>query len=221
VANLLLVAGIAAFGWTGYQAVLSGTSLINVRSDLSAREASLKGEKEKYAALLDEKEKEGYDIRLYKGAFAAQEELNSYAIKPFKVLKDISTALGPVLSIDDIVIRHEDNTEIRFKGLNAMLAVQKGGYFDNSEDEEREPYGLYVRMSMTFSKNISPEEARKIIDDVVVSMRTQMPTYKVDIEKAVKDRSYEVDVEGRIGGKNSEPELQDDNTAVIEIRGAV
>lgn len=222
VANLLMVAAFAGVGWFGYQSAVTTMEYMNVSADLQQRQAFLKGEKEKYARLLDEKEREGYDVRLYKGAFAAETELDSYALKPFKVLKGVSTALGPVLSIDDIVIRHDDDSEIRFENLDA---VPTGGnnfnYGRFSNDQKKEGYQLYSRLSLTFAASVPQDEAQRILTRLVGQMNARLPGYEVTIAKAVRDRAYEVDVEGQIGGNNNQPELKEDNTAVIEIRGAV
>ncbi len=223
VANALLFVALAGCGWFGYQAAINSMSYLSIRSELGQRQSDLKKEKAQYALLLDEKEKEGYDIRLYKGAFAAEEELNSYALKPFEVLKKVSYALGPVLSIDDIVIRHGENDEIHFENLNAVPKGQGNnfGEFNQPAQNNGEGYQLYSRMSMTFSASVPQEEAQLILTNLVRELQDRLPDYQITIAKAVRDRNYDVDVEGRIGAQNSKPELETDNTAVIEIRGAV
>ncbi len=222
IANTLMLAGTVGLLWFLFQAGLHTSEFLSVRADLQEREAQLRGAQETYAQLLDEKQREGYDIRLYKGAFAAEAELNAFALKPFSVLKGISLALGPVLSIDDIVIRHDDNTAVKFKNLD-MIPSNVGRQFSinglvpNNNDE----YRLYSKLSLTFASSVPQEEAQRILTNLVKQMEQRLPEYDVSILKAVRDRVYEYDVEGQIGAQNNEPEIKEDNTAVIEIRGAV
>ena len=218
VANALLFAGLAGCGWFGYQTAINGMEYFSLRNDLQAKKAALSGAENQYDILVQEKKEEGYDILLYKGAFAAEAELDSYALKPFTVLKGVAYALGPILSIDDIVIRHGDQDTIRFENLNAVPA--RGGMFTNN-NSNKEGYELYSRMSMTFAASVPQEEAQRILRDLVAELQNKLPDYEVSIAKAVRDRNYDIDVEGRIGAQNNQPELEEDNTAVIEIRGAV
>ncbi|MCB9964022.1 MAG: hypothetical protein H6857_03670 [Rhodospirillales bacterium] len=227
IASLLLAASAVAALWFGYQAALSARDYAVVMADLDSRKAQLKGAQEDYARLLDEKEKEGYDIRLYKGSFTAEQELDSYAIKPFTILKGVSEALGPVLTIDEIMIRHEDGSEVRFEESNGNAVVRKTSRSNNRSisssgtTKDGDKHKFYSRMSMTFSAGIPQEEANKILNGLVRQLKMRMPEYEINIEKAVKDRSYQVDVEGQIGGESDLPDLKKDNTAVIEIRGDV
>lgn len=223
IANVLMVLALGATLWFGYQSASTTASYLSVGSELKKKEALLVGEKETYARLLDEKEREGYDIRLYKGAFEAEKELNEYALKPFTILKGIATALGPVLSIDDILIRHADDNEIRFENLDAVPTSGGGFNFNNNfgNNQNKDGYELYSRLSMTFAASVPQEEAQRILEDLVRQLGNRLPNYTVSIEKAVRDRAYEIDVEGQIGVQSQRPELQEDNTAVIEIRGAV
>ena len=135
-------------------------------------------------------------------------------------MKGVSNALGPVLSIDDIIIRHADNNEIRFENLDAIPSSGMSS-FNNNRNQNNDGYELYSRLSMTFASNVPQEEAQRILEDLVRQLSSYLPEYKVSIEKAVRDRAYEIDVEGQIGAKNKKPDLKEDNTAVIEIRGAV
>ncbi len=223
IANAVMALALIAVAWFGYQAVTTTAQNLSVGSELKEKEALLVGAKETYARLLDEKERKGFDIRLYKGAFLAEAELNDYAIKPFTLLKGISTSLGPVLSIDDILIRHADGNEIRFKNLDAVPSASQGFNFRNNanNDQNKEGYELYSRLSMTFAASVPQEEAQQILEDLVRELNKRLPQYQVSIAKAVRDRAYEIDVEGQIGARNQAPELKEDNTAVIEIKGAV
>lgn len=223
IASLLSVLLVAGFGYLAYQTFVTGTAYLSNRSEFAEKTQALERLTAQYEVKLEEQKKLGYDIRLFKGAFAVRDELNTYSIKPLKLLQGTGLALGPDLTIDEFTLRHEDNVAVKFERVSGPDAavVTDMNAMPVEGDVTQDGYMIYYRLTMSFAPNIPPSEADQVVTTLVERLQAALPGYTAMVEKGVKDLSYEVDMEGEVGATPSERRTKEDYVAVIEIRGKV
>lgn len=222
VANFAILAFFLGSLWFGHKFVISGMEMMDLQSKMNANTTQISSLEREYNGLLDTHKELGYDVRLFRGAFLTWEELNAYSIRPFKLLNAAGESLGN-LALDDLIIRHEDGTELKLQTYDSMMQGRRNGNVSsfNPKDNEQSPYSFYARLSLKFSPGVERAAIEGIVEKLLIRMRRVMPQYSVTEKKEVRDRSYELNVEGRIGQVDQEPEVAEDNTTIIEIRGAI
>lgn len=137
----------------------------------------------KYQHEISKKEAMGFDVQLVQSSILVYDSFENNSVNILNLAKAVGYALGPDMRVDSI-----DVTKDIKESSSSLFRPARNNNINNNDNQ---PKVLFqARMTMTYPGSTNIDRGNAEVAEFRERLQAQMPDYKVEITKQLKDYEY-------------------------------